>query len=219
MLLQIFNRREVRITGFCPSPQEDSGVNKFWKPLVFEKLFYLPKIAIWNTSLEMTTLIFTCWCMRWRNPCLSQNREHHSKRFSGSIGNDFIPHINYWNSMGHFKTLPTFVMDGVPYGNFNPQAYEKHSVKLYTQESARNLSLSFSLCGYQAPEDDFFSVHIRIAGDWTGEVKILLVSSLAPALPSSSVTRNVILGADQTISFPESSGLLVSVWEPGETLG
>ena len=22
---------------------------------------------------------------------------------------------------------------------------------------------------FQAPEDDFFSVHIRIAGDWTGE--------------------------------------------------
>jgi len=24
-------------------------------------------------------------------------------------------------------------MDGVPYGNFNPQEYAKHSVKLYTQ--------------------------------------------------------------------------------------
>ena len=197
---------------------------------------------------------------------VSKNRETLHERFSGSIGNDFIPHMNCWNSISHFKTLPTFVMDRVPYGNFNLQANENHSVKLYAYESARNSSLSFSLCGYQAPEDDFFSVHIRIAGDWTGEVEIAVIAvaptgkasfvysyvqtrpkgqyngkwpfslfyvlkplitpiraitreSLELALPSSSVTRNVILVDDQTISFPESSGLLVSVWTPGETLG
>lgn len=184
MLLQIFNRREVRITGFCPSLQEDSGVNKFWKPLVFEKLFYLPKIAIWNTSLEMTSLICTCWCMRWRNPCLSQNREHHSKRFSGSIGNDFFPHINYWNSMGHFKTLPTwhFCHGWRAIWKLQYRGTRKSLRKIVYAGKCKKLIPSFSLCGYQAPEDDFFSVHIRIAGDWTGEVKISLVSRASVTL-------------------------------------
>ena len=92
MLLQIFSLLEVRITEFCSSLQEDSGVNKFCKPFVFENLFYLPKIAIGNTSLEITSDFHLL--MYEIEKSVSKNRETLHERFSGSIGNDFIPHMN-----------------------------------------------------------------------------------------------------------------------------
>ena len=48
------------------------------------------------------------------------------------------------------------------------------------------------------------------ASPGTGQVRLKLVPSLEPTLPLSSVTGNVILGADQIISFPESSGFLLA---------
>ena len=165
MLLQTFNPRDVCISGFCSSPLEYSSITKFWKPFLFENLFshftYLKiTIIIGNMSFEMaySFSLITVWDEEIRIQ-ESENAlweffrarlvmTNFYKLFSDSqIKNFFISHINsyYWNSMGHFKTLPTFVMDGVPYGNFNPQAYENYFIKLYRQEKARNLSLSIKL--------------------------------------------------------------------------
>ena len=163
------------------------GVNKFWKPFVLENLFshltYFKIVTGSSTSLEMP-LIFTCCCMRWRNLYLSENRETPHERFSDSIGDDFISHISYWNSMGHFKTLPTwhFCHGWRAIWKLQYTGIRKSLRKIVYAGKCKKLIASFSLCGYQAPEDDFFSVHIRIAGDWTGEVKISLVSRASVTL-------------------------------------
>ena len=69
--------------------------------------------------------------------------------------------------------LGTFVMDGVPHGNFNIEAQENHSVKLYTQESARNLSLHFHFVVIR-PLRMTFSRFISASPE-TGQVRLKLV--------------------------------------------